>query len=154
KESKQPLTVPQLTEALRLVQTLEPPGIGARNLRECLLLQLAAIEQDPERAKGHDFELERALITEHLHDLERNRYPQITKKRGRSMDDVKAAVARMSRLQPRPGKQIGGEDAPAITPDAVIYYDEENDKYEIDMANDPAPNLFISGMYRKMLKNR
>src|SRR5690348_2581738 len=52
KESKQPLTIPQLTEALRLVQTLEPPGIGARTLRECLLLQLAALEQDPERAAG------------------------------------------------------------------------------------------------------
>jgi len=60
----------------------------------------------------------------------------------------------MSRLQPWPGKQVGGEDSPSITPDAIIFYDEENDRYEIEMANDPAPNLFISGMYRKMIKNR
>jgi RNA polymerase sigma-54 factor len=57
-------------------------------------------------------------------------------------------------LHPHPGKQIGGEDAPLITPDAIIYYDEDTDKYEIEMTNDPAPNLYISGMYRKMLKNR
>ena len=154
KESKQPLTVPQLTDALQLVQTLEPAGIGARTLRECLLLQLNALEQDPERANGHDFELEKSLITEHLHDLEMNRYPQISKKLGRPMEEIKAAVQRMSRLQPYPGKQIGGEDSPSVTPDAIIFYDEENDRYEIEMANDPAPNLFISGMYRKMLKNR
>jgi RNA polymerase sigma-54 factor len=154
KESKAPLTIPDLQEALRLVQTLEPSGIGARNLRECLLLQLAALENDPDAADGHDFELERSLITEHLKDLEMNRYPQISKKLGRPMDELKAAVHRLSRLRPYPGKEVGGEDSPSITPDAIIWYDEENDRYEIEMANDPAPNLFISGMYRKMLKNR
>ena len=154
KESKQPLTVGQLTEALRLVQTLEPSGIGARNLRECLLIQMATLEQDPEQSEAHDFDLERALINEHMHDLEMNRYPQISKKLGRPIEDLKSAVERLSRLHPYPGKQVGGEDAPPITPDAIIFYDEENDRYEIEMANDPAPNLFISGLYRKMLKDR
>ena len=154
KDSKRPLTMSQLAEALSLIQTLEPPGIGARNLRECLMIQLAALENDPERAVGHEFELERTLITEHLKDLEMNRYPQISKKLGRPIDDLKAAVKRLGRLQPYPGKQVGGEDSPSVTPDAIIYYDEEADTYEIEMANDPAPNLFISGMYRKMLKNR
>ena len=51
------------TDALKLVQTLEPAGVGARNLRECLLLQLDALEDDDELAEGHDFELERALVT-------------------------------------------------------------------------------------------
>ncbi|HZK79841.1 MAG TPA: RNA polymerase factor sigma-54 [Humisphaera sp.] len=154
KDSKKPLTLPDLTEALTLVQTLDPPGVGARSLNECLLLQLTMLENEPERAVGHEFELERSLITEHLHDLEMNRYPQISKKLGRPIDDIKAAVKRLGRLQPYPGKQIGGEDSPSVTPDAIIYYDEENDRYEIEMSNDPAPNLFISGMYRKMLKDR
>ena len=57
-------------------------------------------------------------------------------------------------LQPYPGKSVGGTDAPPVTPDAIIYYDEDSDKYEIEMTNDPAPNLYISGMYRKMIKNR
>ena len=154
KDSKDPITIPDLHEALRLVQTLEPAGVGARNLQECLLIQLEALKHDEERAQGHDFELERALITEHLKDLEMNRYPQISKRLGRPLDDLKAAVKRLGRLQPYPGKQIGGDDAPPVIPDAIIYYDEENDKYEIEMSNDPAPNLFISGLYRKWLKNR
>ena len=154
KESKVPLNPEALPEALGLVQTLEPTGIGARNLRECLSLQLDALEQDREASQGHDFELERALITEHLKDLEMNRYPQISKKLDRPIEQLQAAVKRLGRLHPYPGKQVGGNDAPPVTPDAIIHYDEETDKYEIEMTNDPIPSLFISGMYRKWLKER
>jgi RNA polymerase sigma-54 factor len=154
KESKTPVTIPDLEQALKLIQTLEPPGVGARNLQECLILQLDAVENDEELSEGHDFPLERALITEHLHDLEMNRYPQISRKLGRPIDEIQRAVKRLARLNPFPGKQIGGNDAPPITPDAIIYYDEDQDTYEIEMTNDPAPNLYISGMYRKMLKDR
>ena len=154
KDSKTPLAMEDLQQAVRLIQTMEPSGVGARNLQECLLIQLEALRQDRESFEGHDFELERALITEHLHDLEMNRYPQISKRLGRPMEDLKAAVKRLGRLHPYPGKQVGGEDAPPVIPDAIIWYDEENDKYEIEMSNDPAPSLFISGMYRKWLKNR
>lgn len=154
KESKVPLTIDDLANALRFIQTLDPAGVGARNLRECLLIQLNAIEEDPDLAEGHDFEIERALITDHLKDLEMNRYPQIARKLGRDIETIKTGVKRLARLQPYPGKQIGGQDAPAITPDAIIYYDEETDRYEIEMANDPAPSLFISGMYRKWLKDK
>ena len=153
-DSKVPPSLEDLNEALQLVQTLEPPGVGARHLQECLLLQLDALKHDGESSEGHEFELERALITEHLKDLEMNRYPQISKRLDRPMEEIKAAVKRMSRLHPYPGKQVGGEDSPPIIPDAIIYYDEQNDSYEIEMSNDPAPNLFISGMYRKWLKNR
>src|SRR4029079_6126861 len=83
KEAKEPQDPAALQEAQRLIQTLEPPGIGARDLRECLLLQLRALEDDAEAAEGHDFELERSLIGEHLKDLEMNRYPQISRKLGR-----------------------------------------------------------------------
>ena len=154
KDSKDPISAEDLMAALTLIQTLDPAGVGARTLQECLLIQLDALRQEPETSQGHDFDLERALITEHLKDLEMNRYPQISKKLGRPIEDLKAAVKRLGRLHPYPGKQIGGDEAHAIIPDAIIYYDEENDKYEIEMANDPAPSLFISGMYRKWLKNR
>jgi RNA polymerase sigma-54 factor len=154
KDSKTPLKLEDLQEALRLIQTLEPAGVGARNLRECLLLQLDALREDEERAQGHDFELERALITEHLKDLEMNRYPQISKRLGRPIDELQAAVKRLARLHPYPGKLVGDTDPPPITPDAIIYYDEETDKYEIEMTNDPAPSLHISDMYRKWLKDK
>jgi RNA polymerase sigma-54 factor len=154
KESKVPLKLEDLHEALRLIQTLEPAGVGARNLRECLLIQLEALRDDEERAEGHDFELERALITEHLKDLEMNRYPQISKRLGRPIEELKDAVKRLARLHPYPGKLVGGDDSPSITPDAIIYYDEETDRYEIEMTNDVAPSLHISDLYRKWLKEK
>jgi RNA polymerase sigma-54 factor len=155
KESKTPLKLDDLHEALRMIQDLEPAGVGARDLAECLLLQLGAIErEDGDLAEGHDFVLERALISDHLKDLEMNRYPQISKKLGRPMDDIKAAVKRLGHLHPHPGKQVGIDEAPPVTPDAIIYFDEDTSRYEIEMTHDPAPNLYISGMYRKMLKNR
>ena len=102
------------------------------------------LEEDPERADGHEFELERSLITEHLHDLEMNRYPQISKKLGRPIEDIKAAVKRLAGCNRIPASRSAAKTRPPVTPDAIIYYDEENDSYEIEMANDPAPNLFIS----------
>jgi RNA polymerase sigma-54 factor len=154
RESKRPITVEQLTEALKLVQTLEPSGVGARNLRECLLIQLDALADDSEMAEDHDFELEKKLVTDHLKDLEMNRYPQISRKLGREITEIQAAVRGLSRLHPHPGRLVGGEDPPPVTPDATIYFDEESGKYEVKMSRDRTPNLFISAMYRKMLKER
>jgi len=154
RESKKPLKLEDLQAALKLVQQLEPAGVGARDLRECLLLQLDALEQDEEFEDDQDFDLMRALVRDHLKDLEMNRYPQITKKLGRSMEEIKDAVKGLRRLHPHPGKEIAPDEAQPITPDAIIYYDEDTDKYEIKMTHDPAPNLYISGMYRKMLKDR
>jgi RNA polymerase sigma-54 factor len=136
-----------------LIQTLEPAGVGARDLRECLLLQIDNLEEDPEN-DDHDFELERRLVSDHLKDLEMNRYPQISKKLGRPIEDLKEAVRRLARLHPHPGKQIGHDDAPPITPDAFIYLDEDTGKYEIRMANDPSENIYIGGRWRKMLKEK
>ena len=151
---KTPVTLEDLQAALKLIQTLEPAGVGARNLRECLLLQIDTLHADGEEDEDQDTELQRKLIADHLKDLEMNRYPQMSKKLGRSIEDLQRAVRGLRRLHPHPGKLIGRNDAPPITPDAIIYYDEDTDKYEIEMTNDPAPNLYISAMYRKMLKDR
>lgn len=153
-ESKTPVTLEELEAALKLVQELDPAGIGARDLRESLLLQLEAISNDVEAARGHDLELERAVVRDHLHDLEMNRYPQISKKLDRPIEEIKNAVHSLRRLHPHPGKQIGPTEAPPVTPDAVIYLDEDTGRYEIDMTHDPVPGLYISGTYRKMLKDR
>jgi RNA polymerase sigma-54 factor len=151
--TKNPVTIENLQAALCLIQTLEPAGVGARDIRECLLLQIDAIEDDPAN-DDHDFDLERRLVSDHLKDLEMNRYPQISKRLGRPIDELKAAIKRLSRLHPHPGKQIGHDDAPPITPDAFIYLDEDTGRYEIKMANDPAENIYIGGRWRKMLKEK
>lgn len=152
-ESRDPLAIEDLRQALKLVQTLEPSGVGARDLAECLLIQLDALEEQG-AAEGHDLELERKLIREHVKDLELNRYPQISRKLGREISEIQAAVRRLGRLHPRPGKQISVSEAQPITPDAVIYLDEDTGKYEVRMNNERAPSLRISGMYRRMLKDR
>lgn len=152
-ESRDPIRIEELLEALKLVQTLDPPGVGARDLAECMLLQLDAMEQDEEMAEGHDFDLERALVRDHLNDLAQNRYPLISKKLGASIDEIKAAVRRLARLHPHPGRQYGVTEAPPITPDAEIYRDEETGEYKVKMARDVAPSLFLKAKYLKMLKN-
>ena len=151
-EQRSPPQAADLDAALKLLQTLEPAGVGARDLAECLLLQLRAIEADEEMAEGHDFILEESLVRDHLNDLAQNRYPLISKKTGESIEEIKAAVKRLSRLRPHPGREFGTTEAPPITPDATIYYDEDSDRYEIKMSRDIAPSLHLKGMYLKMLK--
>lgn len=146
--------VPAFTEAFRLVRTLEPPGVGAVDLRDCMLLQLDALERDPELADGHDFPLERALVKVHLKDIEQNRYPQIARKTNKSIDDLKEAVRRLGRLHPHPGRLIAADESPPIMPDATIRYNEDTSEYDIEMTRDQAPDLYIRQLYRRMLKMR
>jgi RNA polymerase sigma-54 factor len=139
KDSKIPLTLPDLQEALTLIQTLEPSGVGARNLPECLLIQL----NGPRRGRPGAFLKATispwsALITEHLKDLEMNRYPQISRKLGRPIDEIQRAVRRLARLACIRASRSAANDAPPVTPDAIIYYDPDTDKYEIEMTNEPA----------------
>ncbi len=82
-------------EALRTVQKLDPPGIGARNLRECLLLQLTP--ETPFR------DILQALVSNHLEDLQQNRLPVIERKTGVPLETIKEAIDQLRRLNPRPG---------------------------------------------------
>ncbi|MEM1011082.1 MAG: RNA polymerase factor sigma-54 [Planctomycetota bacterium] len=140
-------------EAFKLIRRqLEPAGVGATSLSDCLLLQLDALANDVETAEGHDFELERQLVTTFLKDLEQNRYPQIAKKTGRSIATLQAAVKRLGRLHPHPGKLIAPDEAPPITPDATIRWDDDLKDYDVTMARDPAPDLQIRSLYKKLLR--
>ncbi len=155
-ESKKPVTLEELQEALKLVKTLEPPGIGARDLAECLLIQLDILESegDLEDIADHDFDLERQLVTHHLRDLAMNRYPQISRKTGASIEQIKHAVKMLGRLTPHPGRLIGRSENQPITPDATVWFNEETGKYEIEMARDPSSNLTLSQVYQKMMKDK
>jgi RNA polymerase sigma-54 factor len=139
-------TLAQAEDALRLVQRLDPPGVGARDLRECLLLQLSR--------RGSRDEIVRKVITDHLHDIENNRYPQMAKALGVEIDDVKAAVEEISHLNPKPGATITRDIVPYIIPDVEIVYDEKADDYQVIIRDERAPHLTISRLYRKMLHNR
>ena len=142
--SARPVTLEQLNEALTLIQTLDPPGVGARNIQECLLLQLSRTDADAS--------VERELILNHLDNIKMNRYPAIAKKTHLSMEQINAAVERIARLDPAPGHAIGQPAVPYIVPDVIIEYDPAADKYQARLADDHVPNLAISDQYRTMFK--
>jgi len=132
-------------QALQLVQRLDPPGVGARDLKECLLLQLDQM--------GDDHRLERELISHHLHDLELNRYPQIVRKTGATIEQINRAMQFIrSKLNPRPGSLVGESNVPYIVPDVIVEYDDAEGDYRVTMADERLPRLYISSQYRRMLK--
>jgi len=143
-----PVTVEDLNTALRLVQRLDPTGVGARDLVECLLLQLAA-----EAEAGHDVTLETEIVTRFLRDVEMNRLPQIAKRTGRTLEDIKAAIENISHLNPFPGHLIGDRSVPVIHPDAIVEIDDDGEIY-VTMSDGNSPRLHISSSYRRLAKNR
>ena len=139
-----PVQPEQLKEALAVVQTLEPTGVGARNGVECMLIQL--------HNSGEDRSLEIELVSNHLKDIEMNRYPAVTRKTHRSLAQIKKAVEVISHLDPRPGLQVGRREIPYIIPDVIVEYDEENDTYTARLSDGSTPNLRISRLYADMIK--
>ena len=142
------VTLESLTEALSEVQKLDPPGIAARDLRECLLIQLEA-----EAAAGGDVELPRRIVREFLREVELNRIPLIARRTGRSVQEINDAISYLGHLDPRPGRQVGQRAVPYITPDAVVDLDDDGN-VTVTMRDGSAPVLKISRLYRKMARSR
>ncbi|MFO0907234.1 MAG: RNA polymerase factor sigma-54 [Isosphaeraceae bacterium] len=138
-------TLAQAETALALVQKLDPPGVGARNLRECLLLQLTP--DVPSR------DILYVLIANHLDDLQQNRLPAIEKKTGISIEAIKEAIEHLRRLNPRPGSRYAPESAQYVLPDLIVEPDEHGG-YTVRLVDDYTPQLSISRYYQKQLKNK
>lgn len=142
--TREEITLPQMEQALELIQTLEPVGVGARNLAECMMIQLRNSSED------RSFEIE--LIAKYLKDIEMNRFPVIARKTGKSIPEIQAALKVISRLDPHPGLQVSREDSPHIIPDIIVEYNEHNDTYEARLSDGSMPALKINQMYRDMMK--
>ena len=139
----QPVSLEVGQRALKVVQSLEPKGVGARDLVECLLLQLE--DDDP------DVELKRSLIRDHLGDLERNKMPKVAKALGISTDDLyhlKQSLGRMLRL--RPGASWSAEQPRYIRPDVVVEWQDGD--YVVRLINDALPKIGISHHVRTLLR--
>ena len=143
-----PVAMQELSAALPLVQKLDPPGVAARDLRECLLLQLEA-----EAEAGGDVGLQRLLVSEHLREIELNHIPQIARRTGKSVAAVKAALSALGRLDPRPGRLFGGLPASYVIPDAVVDLDEEGNVV-VTMRQGELSTLRISHEYEKLARSR
>jgi RNA polymerase sigma-54 factor len=136
----------QAEEALRLVQRLDPPGVGARDLRECLLLQLT-----PE-TPSHD--VLRTLISHHLDDLQHNRLPAIEKRTGFSLETIKEALEHLRRLNPRPGASFATDsNTQYVVPDLIVEPTDAGG-YDVRLVDDHTPHLSISRYYQKQLRNK
>ncbi len=137
-----PVRFALLETALRVVQSLDPPGVGGRNLEECLLLQL--------HRDCQSYPLEEQIVREHLEDLGHNRLPKIAKSTGVGIDVIKTAAETIASLNPRPGLLYGGRLPPVIRPDVVV--EEVDGKYVVRVENEYSGRLRISAHYHRLFK--
>ncbi|WP_432800207.1 RNA polymerase factor sigma-54 [Poriferisphaera sp. WC338] len=149
-----------LNETIGIMQqTLDPPGLAARDLRECLLLQIdnrIQQQKQSEDTNGHQVDLtnSRLLVDEYLKEIETNRLPRIEKQTGLSIDEITVAITQLRQFHPHPGRLLADENTQRITPDAIVEFDEDNDQYVARLTSDRSPALQISPSYAEMAKDR
>jgi RNA polymerase sigma-54 factor len=129
--------------ALALVQSLDPAGVAARDLRECLLLQLTDDMPWYDEMK--------TLISDHLEDLRDNRLPQIQKATGLSIDEIREAWSHLRKLNPKPGSQYAETFVPTVEPDVFVERTEDG-HHKVYLEDTRTPTLHISDYYRRRLQ--
>jgi len=134
-----------LKKALELIQNLDPPGVGARDLKDCLLIQL--------KHKNRQNSFEAKLITEYMDELLENRLPSIAKKMNCSIEDINHAVESLSKLDTSPGLQISQTRNHLITSDVIVETLDNSPGYSIRLADTSLPSLTINSYYSKMSKD-
>ncbi|MDD5542639.1 MAG: RNA polymerase factor sigma-54 [Acidobacteriia bacterium] len=132
----------QIEKGLKLVQELDPAGVGARDLRECLLIQLHSM--------GEPSSLAIAIVENHLRQLQNKQYREISRAVNRPVTAVTNAVELIKSLDPRPGQRYNKTEARLIHPD--VFFVKVGDKYNIVLNEDDIPQLRLSQTYRKMVE--
>jgi RNA polymerase sigma-54 factor len=127
--------------ALKLVQSLDPPGIAARDLSECLLLQLAAL--------GRGDSLVATIIRDHFPELMQRKYQEIARKLKLTVEEVQDAARSIGELDPKPGLELSSEEPHYIIPDLVV--DEVDGEYVIYLNDRHLPRLRIADNYKEYL---
>ncbi len=137
------LPMERVERILQIIQQFDPVGVAARDLKECLLIQLEQMNpRDP---------LAEKIVSEHLSLLKNRNYPAIAKRIGVSLERVNRAATIISKLDPKPGKAFGGEVAQEIIPDVYVYKVEGD--YVISLNDEGIPRLKINSLYRNILNN-
>src|ERR1700722_19928623 len=127
--------------ALKAVQSLDPAGVGARDLRECLLLQI-----ESGNGKGG---VAWQIISSHMRLLEMRQFKELAKVLQRPQEHIDIAVAMIRHLNPRPGVRFSGPGPRSVEPD--VYFIREGEDFLIQMNDDELPQLRLNAQYRKML---
>jgi len=127
--------------ALAKVQILDPTGVAARNLRECLLLQIEAYEIDDPVVVS--------ILTDHFELLHKRDFRGLTRALGITIEEIALAAKVIASLEPRPGRAFGGDDPIYITPDIYVY--KVADEFHIVLNEDGLPKLKVNHVYRDVL---
>jgi RNA polymerase sigma-54 factor len=134
-----PLEVVQ--QAVKLLKTFDPPGIGCQNIAESLLQQLIA--------KGRSDSLAARILRDHFTLLSRRRIPEIARKLGSHMDDVQVAIEEIGTLDPAPGRRFADDNNRVVVPDVTV--EKDGDEWKIILNSDYIPRLRISSTYRELI---
>ena len=126
---------------LRLIQSFYPEGVGARDLRECLLIQL--------QRQGKENTLEYKIVSEHMEDLGKRRFPEIARQMNISTEEVQKAADKIARLNPRPGQIFTAAPQNYVLPDVTV--EKVDGEYQIILNNEQIPHLRISNIYKDII---
>jgi len=131
----------RIAEVVRVIQTFHPPGVGARDLRECLMLQL--------ERQGKQKTLEYRIISEYMEALGKRRLPEMAKGLGQTVGEIQEAVARIGLLEPRPGRAFLPDNDQFILPEVFVI--QNGDDFSVSTNNDQIPHLRISNTYKDLM---
>jgi RNA polymerase sigma-54 factor len=135
------LPAEKILEVLKVIQSFEPVGVGARDLRECLMLQL-------ERA-GQQNTLEYRIVSDFMEALGKRRIPEIARGTGTEVDEVQDALENIARLEPRPGRAYLPDNDQYILPE--VFVQRSGDDYVVTTNNEHIPHLRISNTYKDLM---
>jgi len=135
------VSVETILHVLKVIQTFEPAGVGARDLRECLMLQL-------ERA-GQQDSLEYRIVCDHMEALGKRRIPEIARGTGTEIDEVQDALENIARLEPRPGRAYLPDNDQYILPEVFVH--RQGDDFVVTTNNEHIPHLRISNTYKDLM---
>jgi len=130
-----------MEDAVAVVQDFDPIGVGARDLRECLLLQLKAF--DPQNT------LAQQIVSEHLKQVQSNQLKEIARVLNRPLEVIKRALDVIKKLDPRPGLRYNKTEARLVEPD--VYFRKVDDQWQAFLNEDDMPQLRLNPTYRRLL---
>src|SRR6476659_9799642 len=128
-------------KVLGLIQAFYPAGVGARNLSECLLIQL--------QRQGKEQSVEYRIVSEHMDDLGRHRFMEIARRMAISVEEVQKAGDNIARLNPRPGQVFAAAPQNYVLPDVMV--EKVDGEYQIVLNNEQIPHLRISNLYKDII---
>src|SRR6201982_2963113 len=126
---------------LTLIQSFHPPGVGARDLRECLMIQL--------KREGKQNSLEYKILADHMADLGKRRFPEIARRIGISVEQVQKCANNIAQLDPRPGAIFAEAPKNYVLPDVTV--EKINGEYQVILTGEQIPHLRISNTYKDIM---